>query len=248
VRILSIDSSLGTQLLLCDAEPGVSADGAPRPLEVLSSQALQDSRRHAESLGPMLATALAAPSDGAPLDAVVAATGPAPFTGLRAGLVTARALSRARSIPAHGVPSLDAVARLALDELTAERGREAAEAATILVATDARRKEVYCAAYRARGADDVEALSAPAVTTPLAAAERLAGLGPDAVPAGSGCVLYPEIADGRPVLAPASGSAEAQVRIALARLARGEELATEPLYLRLADVQMPAGRKRALAG
>ena len=241
MRILSIDSSLGTQLLLCDAEPGVSADGAPRPLEVLSSQALQDSRRHAESLGPMLATALAAPSDGAPLDAVVAATGPAPFTGLRAGLVTARALSRARSIPAHGVPSLDAVARLA-------RGREAAEAATILVATDARRKEVYCAAYRARGADDVEALSAPAVTTPLAAAERLVGLGPDAVAAGSGCLLYPEIADGRPVLAPASGSAEAQVRIALARLARGEELATEPLYLRLADVQMPAGRKRALAG
>lgn len=247
MRIVSIDSSLGSRLLVCEAT-GPAAD-APVRLEVLADAEQADSRRHAESLGPMLAGALADPAVAARgLDAVVVATGPAPFTGLRAGLVTARALSRARSIPAHGVPSLDAVARLALDELTAERGREAAEAATILVATDARRKEVYCAAYRARGADDVEALSAPAVTTPLAAAERLAGLGPDAVPAGSGCVLYPEIADGRPVLAPASGSAEAQVRIALARLARGEELATEPLYLRLADVQMPAGRKRALAG
>lgn len=248
MRILSIDSSLGTQLLLCDAEPDAPADGAPRALRILSAQALQDSRRHAESLGPMLATALAAPADDSPLDAVVVATGPAPFTGLRAGLVTARALARARSIPAHGVPSLDAVARQALDDLAAERGREAADAATVLVATDARRKEVYCAAYRALGADDVEPLTPPAVATPQAAAERLAGLGPAAVPAGSGCVLYPEIAAGRPVLAPVSGSAGAQTRIALARLARGEELGTEPLYLRLADAQVPTGRKRALAG
>ncbi|QKD79294.1 tRNA (adenosine(37)-N6)-threonylcarbamoyltransferase complex dimerization subunit type 1 TsaB [Actinomyces marmotae] len=248
MRILSIDSSLGTQLLLCDAEPDAPADGAARALRILSAQAQEDSRRHAESLGPMLAAALAAPDDGAPLDVVVVATGPAPFTGLRAGLVTARALARARRIPACGVPSLDAVARRALDELTAEQGREAADAATVLVATDARRKEVYCAAYRARGADDVEPLAAPAVTTPLAAAERLAGLGSAAVAAGSGCVLYPEIADGRPVLAPASGSAGAQARIALARLARGEELGTEPLYLRLADAQVPTGRKRALAG
>ena len=89
----------------------------------------------------------------------MAATGPAPFTGLRAGLVTARALGRARGIPVHGVPSLDAVARAALDEL-------ADEGATVLVTTDARRHEVYAARYRARGADDVECLDGPAVLTP----------------------------------------------------------------------------------
>ena len=48
----------------------------------------------------------------------------------------------------------------------------------------------------------------------------------------------------REALAPVSGDAMTQVRIALARLERGEELSTQPLYLRHADVQMPAARKR----
>ena len=46
------------------------------------------------------------------------------------------------------------------------------------------------------------------------------------------------------MLAAASGDGATQVRIALARLARGEELGTEPLYLRHADVQAPRPRKR----
>ena len=57
-------------------------------------------------------------------------------------------------------------------------------------------------------------------------------------------MLHPRIARGRPVLAAGSGDARAQVRIALARLAAGEALGTEPLYLRHADVQMPAGGRR----
>ena len=65
--------------------------------------------------------------------------------------------------------------------------------------------------------------------------------------AGSGAVLYPELvetASCREALAPVSGDVLTQVRIALARLERGEELSTQPLYLRHADVQMPAARKR----
>ncbi|MDU0347621.1 tRNA (adenosine(37)-N6)-threonylcarbamoyltransferase complex dimerization subunit type 1 TsaB, partial [Actinomyces sp. MRS3W] len=135
MRVLSIDSSLGSQLLIADVlpeEPDPANTGRMR-LTVLA-RAQQDSpRRHAESLGPMLADALADPRVAtAPVDAVVAATGPAPFTGLRAGLVTARTVGRARAIPVYGVPSLDAVARAALDEL-AQRDQEAALAATVLV-------------------------------------------------------------------------------------------------------------------
>lgn len=236
MRIVSIDSSLGSRLLVCEAT-GPTAD-APVRLEVLTDAEQADSRRHAESLGPMLAGALADPAVAARgLDAVVAATGPAPFTGLRAGLVTARAIGRARAIPVHGVPSLDALARAALDELAAGG---AGPDAVVLVATDARRKEVYAARYRARGADDVERLDDLVVGPP----ERAADLGGADAVAGSGAVLHPRIARGRPVLTAGSGDARAQVRIALARLAAGEELGTEPLYLRHADVQMPVGGRR----
>ena len=72
--IVSIDSSLGSRLLVCEAA-GPAAD-APVRLEVLADAEQADSRRHAESLGPMLAGALADPAvaDRA-LDAVVVATG-----------------------------------------------------------------------------------------------------------------------------------------------------------------------------
>ena len=239
VRIVSIDSSLGSSLLVADAGPGTAGTA----LSVLSRAEQSSPRRHAESLGAMLARVLAAPGVADhPLDAVIAATGPAPFTGLRAGLVTARALGRARGVPVHGVPSLDAVARAAFDEI-ARAGGGGGE--SVLVVTDARRHEVYAARYRARGADDVEPLDSPAVLAPDAAV-RLGGV--DAV-AGSGAVLYPHLAAGRVVLAPVSGDPAAQIRVALTRLADagpGTVLPAEPLYLRHADVHMPAGRGRTL--
>ena len=227
MRILSIDSSLGTQLAVVDAAP--SAAGA-RALQVLSQDEQADTRRHAESLGQMLSQALSAPEAAErPLDAVVAATGPAPFTGLRAGLVTAGVVGRTRGIPVHGVSSL--------------------------VATDARRREVYTALFRANGPDDVTRLTEIIVCPPAQVSQRLAeqapgpggGSGGIDVVAGSGTSLYPELAEMasyQKALAPVSGDALTQVRIALARLERGEELSTQPLYLRHADVQMPAARKR----
>ena len=58
--IVSIDSSLGSRLLVCEAA-GPAAH-APVRLEVLADAEQADSRRHAESLGPMLAGALADPA------------------------------------------------------------------------------------------------------------------------------------------------------------------------------------------
>lgn len=275
MRILSIDSSRGTRLLLVQATvaddgakgagpkavtgasgpagaaaaaphngPGLPAAGARVRLEILVAEEQDDPRRHAESLGPMLRQALGdLGSPATRLDAVVAATGPAPFTGLRAGLVTARVVCRARGVPLYGIPSLDAVARTALDEAAAQ-GAQAGT--TVLVLTDARRKEVYAATYRARGADDVERLSDLHVLPPEQALS-LADGHDHLVLAGSGAVLYPSLAHrlGVPVHAPVSGDAASQVRLALARVGRGEELGSEPLYLRHADVHVPGTTRRA---
>lgn len=274
MRILSIDSSLGSQVALLELPgtlegllaPTASGDVAasvsaspdaptgPTPtapahataqhaaaflgqLTVLTEVSQSNSRAHAESLGPMMEHVLvAAPGE---LDLIVAATGPAPFTGLRAGLVSARVMARARRIPIIGVPSLESVARRAFDELPSDADLE------IQVATDARRKEVYTCRLRARGAHDVETLSEIEVLSPTTLAERLTADGVPAV-AGSGIELYPELGEGRTVLAPISGDAVAQAHIALARLTAGrapEDMPTEPLYLRYADVHMPQGKK-----
>jgi tRNA threonylcarbamoyl adenosine modification protein YeaZ len=68
------------------------------------------------------------------IDQVIVGMGPGPFTGLRTGIIFAKAFAFARAIPVHGVCSLDAIAF----------GIELPE---FVVATDARRKEVYWAKY-----------------------------------------------------------------------------------------------------
>ncbi|MFC4554366.1 tRNA (adenosine(37)-N6)-threonylcarbamoyltransferase complex dimerization subunit type 1 TsaB [Georgenia faecalis] len=223
MRILCIDTSAGSAVALTSGR------------EVLARAASADERRHAETLSPMIEAVLSeaglAPGD---LDALAVGTGPAPFTGLRVGLVTARTLARALGVPVHGVPSLDVLARQVLD---------AAPDREVLVATDARRREVYWARYRAAGPDDVERLDgfevAPAAQ--VAASPATAG---DVVLAGRGTVLYP---DALPATAGVPGEVDPAVlaRLATARVARGAELGTEPLYLRRPDVTPAAGRKRA---
>jgi tRNA threonylcarbamoyl adenosine modification protein YeaZ len=68
------------------------------------------------------------------IDKVIVGMGPGPFTGLRTGIVFAQSFAFARGLPVHGVCSLDAIAH----------GIELPE---FVVATDARRKELYWARY-----------------------------------------------------------------------------------------------------
>jgi tRNA threonylcarbamoyl adenosine modification protein YeaZ len=96
-----------------------------------------NARGHAELLAPSIQACLAeAGVRAAELSAVVAGTGPGPFTGLRVGLVTAAVLADTLGIHAYGVCSLDGI------------GFACAGEAELLVATDARRQEVYWARYR----------------------------------------------------------------------------------------------------
>lgn len=88
--------------------------------------------RHGELLAPAVRDVLAA-SPG-PLDGVAVGLGPGPFTSLRVGIATAAALADAHGVPAYGACSLDLLA-----------------GPDVVVVQDARRREVYWAAYGADG-------------------------------------------------------------------------------------------------
>ncbi|RMI08854.1 tRNA (adenosine(37)-N6)-threonylcarbamoyltransferase complex dimerization subunit type 1 TsaB [Cellulomonas triticagri] len=229
-------------VLALDTSAAASAAVVDDTGRTLATRSSGETRRHAEALTPLLDAVLAeAGVDRTALTAVVVGTGPAPFTGLRVGLVTARTLGLALGIPVHGVSSLDALALAAAPE--------ASDGADLLVVTDARRKEVYWARYRAvvgaGTAPSVEVVDGPGVDTPAA----VAATGLDGVRlVGPGAALYPDL------LPPVPGTPE-QVdpadlaRVALARLAVGGPglvLPTEPLYLRRPDAVPPAAAKRAL--
>jgi tRNA threonylcarbamoyl adenosine modification protein YeaZ len=184
-----------------------------------------DARGHAEHLAPAIAECLrdagATPPD---LTAIVAGTGPGPYTGLRVGLVTAAVMGDVLAVPVYGVCSLDGIA-----------GHHT-EDARLLVAADARRKEVYWARYHG--------------------GRRVAGPGvdrPDAVPlddidamAGAGARLYAD-RFGLPLLDGDYPDPAALVEIAGDRIETGaaSERLT-PLYLRRPDAQVPASTKAVL--
>ncbi|MEI9908048.1 MAG: tRNA (adenosine(37)-N6)-threonylcarbamoyltransferase complex dimerization subunit type 1 TsaB [Actinomycetota bacterium] len=69
------------------------------------------------------------------IDQVVVGMGPGPYTGLRVGIAFAHTFALARRIPVVGVCSIDAIASLVHEDFE------------FIVATDARRKEIYWAKY-----------------------------------------------------------------------------------------------------
>jgi tRNA threonylcarbamoyl adenosine modification protein YeaZ len=213
-------------LVLDSSTPAVTAavaevtDGGTR---VLAVRRTIDARAHGELLAPhvkaVLAEAGASPRD---LTAVVAGLGPGPFTSLRVGLVTAASMAQALGIPAYGVCSLDALGR------AAGRG-------TVLVAGDAKRREVYTATYV-----DGRRVAGPEVGKPgpVPGADRAVGAGAQAYADLIGLpvdadLLYPPVED--------------LVELAAERVrakAPGEVLT--PLYLRRPDAVEPGARKPAL--
>jgi tRNA threonylcarbamoyl adenosine modification protein YeaZ len=188
---------------------------------VIAEESAVDARRHGELLAAAIAQVLktsgAAHGD---LTHVAVGTGPGPYTGLRAGLVTAGVLASALSVPADGICTLDVIAA------------GASSAGEFLVATDARRRELYWAHYDRNG----RRLSGPFVGQPadLPAGLPVAGMGP---------VLYPGLT--AEPLGPQYPSAADLAGLAAARALAGQPPhPPEPLYLRRPDAREPGPPKR----
>jgi tRNA threonylcarbamoyl adenosine modification protein YeaZ len=185
-----------------------------------------DARRQGELLAAAIEKVLAAAGATVRDVSVIAAgVGPGPYTGLRTGLVTAKVLGSTLGIPAHGVCTLDVIAAGA----AARAGRE------FLVATDARRRELYWARYSPAG----ERLAGPAVDVPAAL--------PAGLPvAGEGAHLYPGVLAGP--IEPRYPSAATLADFAATRIAGDSLLPLEPLYLRRPDARVPGPPKPVTVG
>jgi tRNA threonylcarbamoyladenosine biosynthesis protein TsaB len=192
---------------------------------VIAAASALDARRHCELLTPMIAKILAdAGASRGDLTAVAVGVGPGPYTGLRVGLVTARVLGSILRLPVSGVCSLDVIAASAAS---------AAPAGPFLVATDARRKEVYWARYDAAGRRVAGPHAGSASSIPDAA---------DLPVAGAGGPLYPE-AFGE-LIGPVYPDAGMLCGLVARPGDRFGLLAPEPLYLRRPDAREPGPPKR----
>ena len=158
--------------------------------------------------------------------------GPGTFTGLRVGLATARGLAQSLGVGLAGVSSLRA---LAAGPGEAPGG--------VLAVIDARRGEVFIAAYGGAG----EELLPARALAPGLLGEALSGLGPVAGPwtaIGDGALRYRGDIEAARVLVPEDSSplhllrARAICELALAGEPAGDYAAVLPDYRRLPDAEL----------
>jgi tRNA threonylcarbamoyl adenosine modification protein YeaZ len=232
VRVLAFDTSTPRVVAGLARRDEPQVDGAQTHVHAQSEMA---PNRHGELLAPLIERVLRAEGiDPASLDAVGVGLGPGPFTGLRVGVVTAKTMGDALGIPTYGVCSLDVIARdyRSLD-------------ASLVVATDARRKQVYWRQYDATG----EPVGPPELSPPLELADRLNGKVEVAV--GAGVELYPEafrgfattqVVGGDPVGYPDAGTLVEMVGERAFARQPGDDLV--PMYLRRPDARPPGRPKQ----
>lgn len=258
--VLALDSSATASVALAR----VHGSEAGASFEILARYESEDTRSHAEVMGPYAQAALQdAGVRGEDLDAILTGTGPGPFTGLRAGIVTARALGFAWSVPVYGMMSLTALAERAVSGVVASEaaggaagdtageenverafasaeGAELVEGAELLVLSDARRREVYSARYRVNS-EGYSLVDGPNVCP---ASEILPG-GAPAYAYGYGAGLYAEaleehgwtiVDSAREVHPHAEYLVAAAARLGVENLSED----TSAQYLRDSDAKVPA--------
>ena len=177
---------------------------------------------------------------------IVVGVGPGGFTGLRIGIATALGLGQALGIAVRGVASIEA---LALGIVAC------APAGTIVAPViDAKRQEVFAAAYRSDGDGGLQTVIEPHATSAAGLVERLDGVATPASPvymAGDGLHRLMEVVTSAIVAMPEDSPAHHIDAVVLARRARtGGARPVSPLYLRLPDAEVTRIRaaRQAAAG
>ena len=196
-------------------------------------------RRVLEAAHDLFTSAGVGPAD---LDDIVVGVGPGGFTGIRIGIATALGLGQALGIPVQGASTLEALALgIAgtggpdgpLPGDTPSSGTASGDTLVVPV-IDARRGQVFAAAYRVDPSGGLQQVIAPAAWDPVDLATAVAGIGPCAV-AGDGAGLVPLPADAHRV---ADEVADRISPMCLVRRVRaGAARPVAPEYLRLPDAE-----------
>jgi tRNA threonylcarbamoyladenosine biosynthesis protein TsaB len=195
---------------------------------------------HAAQLLELIAAAMTDAGVSWPeIDRLAVGVGPGTFTGLRIGIATAHALARARAIPLVGVSTLEALALA---------GARSGSADTVAAVIDARRGEVFTAAWTCRDRRLGERLLEPAAIAPDGLAERLATLPRPVLAVGDGAVEFRSALEPSGALIP-DDSAEAHKVTAISHCELARELQAgapedvAPSYLRLPDAEIARRRR-----
>ena len=183
---------------------GLARDGVP-----VDSEIVTDTRAHGETLMPSVVEVCRRNKVAlSEVDEFVVGMGPGPFTGLRVGVAAAATLAMLGGRGLHHVCSLDVLAL---------QWRADGAPSEFVVASDARRKELYWAHHRDGARLGEPQVGAPETLPPLPVA------GP-----------VPEVMRERVQFHP-SGPLAIDPALLAARWSELPEAASEPYYLRPAD-------------
>jgi tRNA threonylcarbamoyladenosine biosynthesis protein TsaB len=132
------------------------------------------------------------------IDRIAVGVGPGTFTGLRIGVATARGLAQSLSAELVGVSSLRALAAVALAPEQHTGEPFPTETGALLGVIDARRGEVFAAAYERGDADDAGEPGVPRELAPARAVapEALASIVAEVEAAGGGRRRWLAVGDG----------------------------------------------------
>jgi tRNA threonylcarbamoyladenosine biosynthesis protein TsaB len=213
------------RLLLIETSGQVGQVGLARAENLLQVRKLDGSRRHARDLAPAVVELLTGaewkPRD---LQGIIVSRGPGSYTGLRVGIMSARAL-------AYGV----GCTLLAIDTFAALALQAPAEAELVEVIADAQQERIYRQTF-ARAAGGAREARGPLTIEPLA--DWLAQRDRAAWLTGPGLRAYrPRFDDAAILVAESSWDPQLQslLQLGSARLRAGEKddiWNLEPLYLR----------------
>lgn len=221
--ILAIDTSTTHSSVCLAREEGLVA-----------AASIGASQRHGEFLTPGIRFCLEqAGLDVEAISGVAVGVGPGLFTGLRVGIMTAKAFAAARRLPMVGMSGLDV---LAFQVRHVRR--------LICAAIDARRGELFWAFYRTvpGGVQRTGELSIGSAET---LAGHIKGAGEDCLVVGDGAIRHREVLLDAGALCAGTGFAWPRAsdlaELTIPRFVREETCRhdeIEPLYLRMADAKI----------